>query len=271
MSGLDGRMRMSDCVSDEEKKLRLGVTLVNGLGWMVALGLLAGMFLPVFTGALKGFVSTYGGILLTAGLVLWAARTLSGEYQVRRLQALGATVSADQFPQVHEAVEDVRRRFGLNLKLRVIVVDSGEANAFSVCFARKHAVVLLSKLLEGVVGHPAQLKALLAHEICHSVLDHGGRGLFEQYKSPQYKAARELTCDNAGLAASEDLEASKALVKKLCVGDGLHGQVSEPALVAEAEGLYSGFLGWVLKRNLTHPPAGKRLANLDNFSRRMAG
>jgi hypothetical protein len=43
--------------------------------------------------------------------------------------------------------------------------------------------------------------------------------------------------------------------------------VSKSALINDAEFINSGFAGWVLRRFISHPPAGTRVKNLEKFSR----
>ena len=238
-----------DCVSKEERKQRRSVLLVNLLIWCVLVILVAATF----------------GVILIFAVVGKALEWLLAEYNVRRLQAYGCTVSDRQFPTVHRAVEEVCERFGLQNHYRVILIPSGELNAFAIKFAKKKVVVILSELLEAVIETPDQLRALLGHELCHTVLDHGWRNTFEIYKPMRYRSARELTCDNAGLVAAGGVEATKSLIKKLCVGKKLFKLIDEPELIIEAQDIYRGLTGWLLRQYLSHPPAGARLKNLDQF------
>jgi len=247
-----GHASLRDCVSEEERKQRFGVVLVNIVIWALIVVAIAASMGTVLLFAIPG----------------WLIAQLLAEYNVRKLQAIGATVSASQLPVVHQAALDVTALFGLKVSPRVIVLGSGESNALSLRIARKRVVIILSELLEGIVDEPEQLRFLLAHEICHSVLDHGARGYFEIYMPARYKAARELTCDNAGVVAAGDPEAGVAVITKLCVGYRLHSRVSEAGLKEESEQIYSGFSGWLLRRHLTHPPAGARLAHIRNFAAR---
>jgi Zn-dependent protease with chaperone function len=230
----EGSMRVNtitsvkQCLSDEERRQRAGVTLVNLLLWFLML---------IFT------LVTWGILLVVVGAA-WMVRNLLSGYHVRKIQALGATVSDMQFPQVAEAVNDVCRRFGIAQVPRVVVISSGETNAFAVKFARKRVVLILSELLEGILDQPTELRAVLGHEICHGIMDHGMRGAFEIYRPARYKAARELTCDNVGLvAAYGDLDSAKTVVKKLCVGNKLSQRLSEEALMESIRACSAGSSG----------------------------
>lgn len=242
----------NNCISAQERKQRIGVAIVSILLWPLAIAIIAML------------------VLVTCGLILlaWLLKHLLAEYQVRKLQALGATVSPEQLPEVWLAAQEVADRFNIKQVSQIIVIASGETNAFAVNIARKKVIVLLSELLEGVIDHPAELRALLAHEMCHHELDFGWRRFIEIYKPAKFKAARELTCDNAGYVAAGDVEAAKSLLRKVCVGKDLHERLSEEALVAESKDIYFGFVGWLIKQYLTHPPAGARIANVVAFAER---
>ncbi len=240
-----------DCVSESEKHQRLTVALVNGLLWLLVLGVIAATM----------------GVALLFLLPGWLLKHLLSEYHVRRIQALGATVTHTQFPEVYRAASEVLTRFGVPEVPRIVVISSGEANALALKFARKRVVVLLSELLEGVIENPAQLRFLLAHECCHHALDHGWRGVFELIKPAKYRQARELTCDCAGVVAAGATQEARMVIRRLCVGNRLSARVDEDALRREAATIYAGFSGWLLRRDLTHPPAGVRLENVDGFAR----
>ncbi len=243
-------MTFEACVSSEEQKQRTLVYVINGFIWLG---------LAVWTAV------TCGTVLLFAGGA-WLLRFLLAEFHVRSLEALGATVSPRQFPEVYTAAQEVAQQFNWKVMPRIIVIHSGEANAFAIRFARKRVIVILSDLLEGLIQHPAQLRFLLAHEMCHGALDHGPRGIFEIYKPMAFLQARELTCDNAGIVAAGSLDEATAALKKICVGPRLHHLLVDAALVGDAVRINTGFSGWLVRQHLSHPPIGSRLQNLQRFS-----
>ena len=253
----------AQCVSREERKLRFFVTLTNLVIW--------GIIGSIGIGLLYGFTqdpAALTGVLVYLVLFMgpWLVSYLLAEYNVRKLWALGASVSDRQFPAVREAANAVQQRFQMKEDVRIIILSSGEANAFAIKFARKRVVVIFTELLEGIIDNPEELRALLAHEMCHVVLDHGWRGTFELRKPKPYQAARELTCDNAGYVAAGDVEATKTMLRKLCAGYKLHRLLSDETLAEEAVHIYSGFAGWLIRRYLSHPPFGKRIQNVHDFA-----
>ncbi|WP_337174249.1 M48 family metalloprotease [Paludisphaera sp.] len=237
------------CVSAEERKKRPGVYVVNTLIW-VMLTLLA--------------VGTMGAILVFYGIG-WIVNRLLAEYNVRKLQAMGVLSTPRQFPEVEAALREVCDHFGVAEPPRVIILNAGEMNAFAIKFARKRVIVLLTPFLEGSLDNPAELRFVLGHELGHTMLDHGPRGVFEIYKPAAYKAARELTCDACGCAAAGDLESSKTALKRLVAGNELHARLDEADLTEQADTIYSGLSGWLLRQYLTYPPIGKRLSHITRF------
>jgi Zn-dependent protease with chaperone function len=246
---LEGISSIKECISAEERKKRFGVALINGLLWLVLL-----LFL----------ISTMG-VIFIAYAVVWIIKRIFAEYNVRKLMAYGTTATADQFPEIAQALNDVCDRFKVKEQPRMIVINDSSFNAFAIKFAKKKVIVLLSETLEGILDKPDQLRFIIGHELAHVVLDHGVRGTFEIYKPASYRAAREMTCDNAGIVSSCDLESAKAVLKRLGVGNKLHNRLNEDYLQAEARYIYSGITGWFLKQYLTYPPLGKRIANITQF------
>jgi Zn-dependent protease with chaperone function len=240
---------IKECLSAEERKKRLGVALIGGLIWLVLL---------LFA------IATMGTILIGYAFV-WIINRIFAEYNVRKLIAYGTTATADQFPEIARALDDVCNRFEVAERPRMVVINHSSLNAFAIKFAKKKVIVLLSETLEGVLDKPEELRFIIGHELAHILLDHGARGIFEIYKPASYRAARELTCDNAGLVCAGDLEGGKVMLKRLGVGNELHDRLNEGYLQAEARYIYSGITGWFLKQYLTYPPLGKRIANITQF------
>ncbi len=246
---LAGVNTASACVSPEEKKKRFGVYAINALIWT---------FLALL------IVGTMGAILIFYG-VGWLLNRMLAEYHVRKLQAAGVTATPRQFPEVAAALRAVCDHFGIADPPRTIILNSGDMNAFALKFARKRVLVLLTPFLEGSLGSPAELRFILGHELGHTMLDHGFRGVFEIYKPASYRAARELTCDACGCAAAGDPTSAKTALKRIVAGNELHPRLDEAELAGQAEAIYAGLTGWLLKQYLTYPPIGKRLTSISRF------
>jgi Zn-dependent protease with chaperone function len=251
---LSGVTSIKQCISRDEKKKRSGAFLISGLFWLF-------MVFLVF--------STLG-IVLVLWLVTWVINRLLAEYNVRKLQAVGTVATADQFPEVAQALSEICEQFGVTQQPKVIILNSSEVNAFALRFARKKVIVLLSETLDGIIDEPGQLRFILAHELCHLVLDDSIAGKFLVYRPAAFKAARELTCDNCGTAAAGDLTSAKTALKRVGVGNKLYPRLNEKFLEVEAKYIYSGITGWLLKQYLTYPPLGRRITNIASFHQEKA-
>jgi Zn-dependent protease with chaperone function len=240
---------IKECISAEERKKRFGVAFINGLVWLMLLLAVIGTF----------------GFILALYAFVWLVNWLLAEYNVRKLMAFGTTATADQFPEIAQALTEVCKRFDVKEQPRMVVINGSSVNAFAMKFAKKKVIVLLSETVEGILDKPEQLRFIIGHELAHVLIDHGARGIFERYKPAAYKAARELTCDNAGVVSAGDLESAKDVLKRLGVGNKLYNRLNEGYLQAEAKYIYSGVTGWFLKQYLTYPPLGKRIANITQF------
>lgn len=239
---------VNDLLSVEERKKRLSVNVLNGFVWFLML-LLGIAIWPV--------IIIYG--------LGWLINWMLSEYNIRKLQALGTTVSEVQFPEIYSSLQSICNGLNCKKQPKIIIIGESQVNAFALRFARKKIIVILSKMLEGVVDNPDEINFIIGHEVCHLVLDHGSRGFFEIYKPMSYRSARELTCDNCGAFFAGNLESAKTSLKRLCIGNLLVHKLNEDYLINESNYIYSGFTGWLLKSYLSHPPIGKRILNINNF------
>jgi Zn-dependent protease with chaperone function len=240
---------ITECVSAEERTKRLSVAFINALIWLMLVLAVIGTF----------------GVILIGYAFVWVINWLLAEYNVRKLMAFGTTATTDQFPEIAQALTDVCKRFDVKEQPRIVIINDSSVNAFAVKFAKKKVIVLLSETVEGLLDKPDQLRFIIGHELAHVLIDHGARGVFERYKPAAYRAARELTCDNAGVVSAGDVESAKDVLKRLGVGNKLYNRLNEGYLQAEAKYIYSGITGWFLKQYLTYPPLGKRIANVTQF------
>lgn len=239
---------VNDLLSVEERKKRLSVAIVNCIVWFALL--LLGLFI--------------WPILIVYGLV-WLINWMLSEYNIRKIQALGTTVSENQFPEIYSALQSICMSLNIKKQPKIIIIGESQVNAFALRFARKKIIVILSKTLEGISENTDEVKFFIGHEVCHLILDHGARGIFEIYKPMSYRSARELTCDNCGAYFANNLENAKTSLKRLCVGNLLVHKLNEEYLINESKYIYSGFTGWLLKNYLSHPPIGKRIQNINSF------
>jgi Zn-dependent protease with chaperone function len=117
------------------------------------------------------------GVIFIAYAVVWIIKRIFAEYNVRKLMAYGTTATADQFPEIAEALNDVCNRFKVKEQPRMIVINDSSLNAFAIKFAKMKVIVLVSETLEGILDKPDQLRFIIGHELAHVVVDHSGSGL----------------------------------------------------------------------------------------------
>lgn len=205
-------------------------------------------------------------MVLILYFIILGFKRLVSELDVRKLRAVGVTVSEKQFPHIHQAILEVCSQFQITKIPTVIVLNHSETNALAIHYANKHVIVLYSQLLESSLSNINELKFILGHEIAHLFFRKGFRSRFNIVMTPFYHAGREQTCDNVGLAASGDLNASITALRMLSAGHTLSANINTEELEAEAVRLYSGINGWLLKHYLSYPSVGKRIANIQKFS-----
>lgn len=239
-----------DCVSGLERSQRLTSIAVSILLWIIFIAM---------------SVASIGGILVF-GLIGYLVELIMAEYQARMVRAVGARVTPEQFPEVYNAFEEVCNQFNVKEDIPIVIIEAASVNALAVRFARKKMIVLFSEMLKAVEDSPAQLKFFLAHELCHCVLDHGPRRFIEIYKPAKFKRGRELTCDNAGVAAAGALAESQAALAKLTVGRHLWQKLDPKSLATESREIMSGLVGYFVGQYLTHPACGDRLQNAEDFA-----
>jgi Zn-dependent protease with chaperone function len=242
-------INIKNCFSEEELKARDFSILLNIVVWI---------FLFLF------IVSSSGLVLILYFIILGFNRLVS-ELDVRKIRAVGVTVSEKQFPLINQALLEVCSQFKIKKIPTVIVINHSETNALAVHYANKHVIVLYSQLLESALSNTNELKFILGHEIAHLFLRKGFRSRFNIVMTPFYHAGREQTCDNVGLAASGNLQDSITALRMLSAGHTLSANINTEELEAEAVQLYSGIYGWLLKHYLSYPSAGKRITNIRNF------
>jgi Zn-dependent protease with chaperone function len=175
--------QFSQCRSDAERQQWPIVIIINILLWILLL-LAAWIFVLLF------------------GILTLLFGSIFAEYHVRNFQARGVTIGPDQFSDLYKTLQEVCGKFNYTKPVRLIILPTPYYNAMAMHFIRKRVVVVYSGLLESIIDDPAQVRALLAHELCHCQLNFSFPRRLLLYQSAKFRSARELTCDNAGLVAS---------------------------------------------------------------------
>jgi Zn-dependent protease with chaperone function len=221
-------------------------------------------------------------------------RKLSGLFNERAMRlnflAGGVRVSERQFPQINDMVRDGAYILDLPNIPEVFITQSPLVNAMTLGSDRPFIVITtgLVDLLD-----PEELRTVVGHELGHVLSGHavyrtmlynlillaqriawmpigyiGLRaiifGLEEWYRKS------ELSCDRAGLLASQDVDAARRVLMKLAGGthmselsaDAFHEQAHEYDAVPDVR---EGLLKVLQLQGQTHPFAVVRFAELDRW------
>jgi Zn-dependent protease with chaperone function len=222
-------------------------------------------------------------------------RKLSGLFNERAMRlsflAGGVRVSERQFPQINDMVRDGAYILDLPQVPEVFITQSPLVNAMTLGSDRPFIVITtgMVDLLD-----PEELRTVVGHELGHVLSGHavyrtmlynlillaqriawmpigyiGLRaiiwGLEEWYRKS------ELSCDRAGLLASQDVDAARRVLMKLAGGthmselsaDAFHEQAHEYDAVPDVR---DGLLKILQLQGNTHPFAVVRFAELDRWA-----
>ncbi|PSC71911.1 protease-like protein isoform X1 [Micractinium conductrix] len=212
--------------------------------------------------------------------------------QVLMLENIGTSVLAgpDQLPSLHKLLTEAAGMLGMEAP-DLYVRQNPVPNAYTLAIAgRKPFVVMHTALLE--LLSPAEVQAVLAHELGHLKCDHGvwltaanvlalgtvsllpvvsaavEEGLL------RWLRAAELTCDRAALLVAQDSRVVVSALMKLAGGSpALAGELSVDAFLRQARSYdeaTSSPVGWYLRnaqtRALSHPLPVLRAREIDRWS-----
>ncbi|BBM98691.1 hypothetical protein MPTK1_1g15490 [Marchantia polymorpha subsp. ruderalis] len=216
--------------------------------------------------------------------------------QVMLLENIGTSVlvGENQLSDLHRLMVNAANILDLETP-DLYVRQNPVPNAYTLAVSgRKPFVVIHTSLVELLT--PAELQAVLAHELGHLKCDHGiwltfanivamgayslpglgaflARNLEEQLM--RWVRAAELTCDRAALLVAQDPEVVISVLMKLAGGcPSLSGQLNVDAFLKQArsyEEASQSPLGWYLRnaqtRQLSHPLPVLRALEIDQWSR----
>jgi Zn-dependent protease with chaperone function len=222
-------------------------------------------------------------------------RKLSGLFNERALRlnflAGGVRVSERQFPQINDMVRDGAYILDLPDVPEVFVTQNPLVSAMTLGSDRPFIVITtgLVDLLD-----PEELRTVIGHELGHVLSGHavyrtmlynlillarriawmpigylGLRGVI--WALEEWYRKSELSCDRAGLLASQDVDASRRVLMKLAGGsrmselsaDAFHEQAHEYDAVPDVR---DGLLKILQLQGSTHPFAVVRFAELDRWA-----
>jgi len=188
---------------------------------------------------------------------------------VAHVRGNGVRVGPDQFPELHETVQRLSRRMGLNPPPETYVMQAGGTlNAFATKFLRSNVVVLFSDLLQACGDDVAARDMIIAHELGHLRAGHLRwtwfllPGMMVPFLGTALSRAREYTCDRYGLEGAGRLDSALLGLTILAAGGRFGPMVNREAMVRQRDSMNTGLMRigeWLS----THPPLADRMAALD--------
>ncbi|KAH7352415.1 hypothetical protein KP509_19G043600 [Ceratopteris richardii] len=216
--------------------------------------------------------------------------------QVMLLENIGTSllVSEEQLPELHNLLLEAAKI--LNLEAPELYIRQNPVpNAYTLAMnGRKPFIVLHTGLVELLT--PAEIQAVIAHELGHLKCDHGIWLTFANivavgaYSLPglgviiaqtleeqimRWLRAAELTCDRAALLVTQDPKVVVSVLMKLSGGSpSLAKQLNVDAFLKQAHSYdkaSSSPLGWYLRnaqtRQLSHPLPVLRAREIDSWAK----
>lgn len=206
---------------------------------------------------------------LAYALVLGAIFFVAHAAFVSYIKGNAVRIGPDQFPGLHEAVQRLSQRVGLQQPPDAYVMESGGAlNAFAMRFMRSKIVVLYSDLIDACGDNLAARDMIIAHELGHIRAGHLRfqwvllPGMMIPFLGTAYSRAREYTCDRYGMAGAGDRDGALHGLTILAAGGALGRLVNRRALARQKNDLNTGWMT-IGKWMSTHPPLAERIAALD--------
>lgn len=188
---------------------------------------------------------------------------------IAHVRGNGVRLGPDQLPELHEMVERLSRRIGLERAPEAYVQQSGGTlNAFATRFLSADIIVLYSDMMDACGSNQAACEMIVGHELAHVKCRHLRRAwlLMPSYVIPflgtALSRAREFTCDRYGRALAGSTEGALQGLTILAAGATLGPRVNRQRLVEQQHAFNFGFMRlaeWLS----THPPLARRLAELD--------
>lgn len=238
----------------------------------VPLLVLAGFFsLLIWVAAAVSIIGIiYAGLL---GLFFFLAHAVF----VAHVRGNGVRLAADQFPELHAAIERLSQRMNLSPVPEAYLMQAGGTlNAFASKFLRSNIVVLYSDLLDACGEDYAARDMIIAHELGHIKAGHLRwawfllPGSLVPFLGTALSRAREYTCDRYGMAGAGRRDSALLGLTILAVGGSHAPYVNREAMARQREHLNTGWMRigeWLS----THPPLVSRIAALDPSLEAVAG
>ena len=223
---------------------------------------------------------TLGMALLLVPLLLLGAWV---SVRIFRAHLLGssAEVSPDNFPEVHELLQQICQSVGYPKKVEAYVYQDGEVNAFLVKRFRTRIILLPHELLVDMLDNSkrAELVWVLGRAVGHLKAKHLRlqwlQMLVDAYEKLfflnlflyPWERATQYSGDRIGLHVCSDLDAAVRAMSKLMLGNKLADRASLVGLLKQRLRLASSFFAWVAECSSAHPHLTKRVESLISWCR----
>jgi Zn-dependent protease with chaperone function len=211
-------------------------------------------------------VSVFGlAYALLIGLFLF----LSHVAFLAHVRGSGVRLSPEQFPELHQRVQELAARAGLRRAPEAYLVQAGGTlNALATRFLGADVIVLYSELVEACGSDEGARDMVIGHELGHLASGHLrwrwaiAPGLLVPFLGSAWSRACEHTCDRWGAQLCGDHAAALRGLAVLAAG-GAHGpRVNLEALSRQRQALDTGWMTlgrWLM----SHPPLCDRVAALE--------
>ncbi|MBO0754989.1 MAG: M48 family metallopeptidase [Bradyrhizobiaceae bacterium] len=230
-----------------EVPLRILLTIVGVVLWILIIGSIIGLFYGIVLGLLFFF----------AHLIL-----------IAHVRGSSIKLGPQQMPGLYNRVVDIAQRMGMKRVPDVYLQQSGGVlNAFATRLGRRRFVVLFSDLVKACGENLDALDFIIAHELGHIHRGHLNwrwlhwPAMFIPFLGTAYSRACEYTCDRYGFQAPSDPRRSLDGLCILAAGPQFVPFVNKQAFVAQRDDLNTAFMklaSWFS----THPPLARRVAAL---------
>ncbi|WP_079911148.1 M48 family metallopeptidase [Paenibacillus sp. 32352] len=191
---------------------------------------------------------------------------------VAGIRSSGVKLSPNQFPVVHEKVQELCRQMGIAKVPDVFVVQSGGVlNAFATRFLGRNFVILYSDIFELIEqGNDEELTFVIAHELAHIQRKHINKhmliwpAMWVPFLGKAYSRSCEFTCDRIATAYTGNANAAVRALTILAIGKQLFNRVNINEYVEQGARERGFFIAWYELMS-THPPLPKRINEIGRF------
>ncbi len=175
----------------------------------------------------------------------------------------------NQFPELWEAMRVLSERVGLKTPPDLHIMQAGgELNAFATRLVSRKMLVIFSDLASALTegNDREQLKAVVAHELGHHVLNHTHfynwfLVPFIPFLNSALSRAREYSADQVMKALVPDQNTCERALVKLVSGKTMGNLVNIESYIEQTK-TEKGFFVWLSEALASHPHLPKRILEI---------